>query len=140
MASLFERRSLDFEGEVDAAPLSAILRPEEMHNARLIKIDVEGGEMSVVAGMESLLSSGRTDLEIVIEVHPELLGRQGRRPEDLIALFQEHRFNSYIMNKDFYIKDHMRSYGIKRPVRIRSPIQWENDTDLIFSRQDSELL
>src|SRR5205823_6203981 len=78
-----------FEGEVQARPLSAMLTPEEIGGARCIKIDVEGAECSVAAGMEPLLRSGRADLEVIVEVHPEQLVMQGKQPEDLIATFAQ---------------------------------------------------
>lgn len=54
--SIFDGHRLEFECEVEAAPLSDILRPEEMRRARLIRIDVEGAEWRVVIGMGPLKS------------------------------------------------------------------------------------
>src|SRR5206468_2452126 len=54
--------------EVPAAPLTDILNDDEMETARLIKIDVEGMEWAVIAGMKPILDSGRRDLEIAVEI------------------------------------------------------------------------
>src|SRR2546426_9903533 len=93
--TLLEDLGLEFECEVEAAPLSAILQPVESERARLIKIDVEGAEWCVAEGIGPILSSGRADLEIVVEVHPELLVRQEKRPEDILRVFREAGFYAY---------------------------------------------
>jgi FkbM family methyltransferase len=127
-----------FECEVDAAPLSLLLTSEEVHNARLIKIDVEGAEWSVVAGMGPLLYSGHRDLEVIVEVTPEHLTPQGKRSEDLIRVFQAAGFQAYRLENDYSPLSYLPPRAERRPERIRTPIQWQ--TDVVFSRQDSELL
>ena len=49
MTSTFKRRlrGFRFEAEVDALALERILKPEEVQNARLIKIDIEGSEKGI---------------------------------------------------------------------------------------------
>lgn len=133
-----EECGFEFECEVEAAPLSAILQLEEAQNARLIKIDVEGAEWSVVAGMGPLLSSARTDLEIVVEVQPGPLAQQGKQPEDLLRIFLEAGFHAYRLENDYSPLSYLPPPTEKRPERIRTPIQCQ--TDVAFSRQDSELL
>jgi hypothetical protein len=91
LTTVVKEQGFEFECEVDAAPLSAILRPEEMQNARLVKIDVEGAELSDVSGMLPLLCSGRADLEIIVEVHPDHLAQQGKRPEGFLTIFSDGR-------------------------------------------------
>jgi len=123
---------------VKAAPLAAILRPEEIRAARVIKIDVEGAEWSVVAGMAPLLNACRTDLEIVVEVSAERLTRQGKRPEDVLAIFLDAGFHAYTLENDYSPLSYLPPYTAKRPERLRVPI--ERQVDVVFSRQDSELL
>ena len=133
-----EEQNLEVECEVDAIPLDAILVPQEIHNARLVKIDVEGAECSVVAGMSMLLSSCRPDLEIIVEVHPEQLVRQGRRPEDLMRIFLDAGFYAYGLENDDSPLGYLLPRTQRRLMPIRSPVQHESIT--IFSRQDSERL
>ena len=47
------------EGTIPALPLGDILTDEETRTARLVKIDVEGGEPGVVAGMTRFLERSR---------------------------------------------------------------------------------
>jgi len=60
------------EAIVSAKPLAAILSAHELSNARLIKIDVEGAEERVVTGLLQAEQHLRPDVEIVVEVLPEL--------------------------------------------------------------------
>ena len=60
------------EAIVPAKPLVTILSASELSKARLIKIDVEGAEERVVAGLLQGAEKLRSDIEIVVEVLPEL--------------------------------------------------------------------
>lgn len=57
----------------------------------VVKIDVEGAEMSVLKGMCELLAAGRVR-ELFIEVHPETLARCNQNPDDLRNLLEQHKY------------------------------------------------
>ena len=132
------KQGFRFECEVDSAPLSAILTADEMQSARLIKIDVEGAEWSVVGGMGEMLSSCRSDLEIMVEVNPEFLAQQEKQPKDILSVFGNAGFHVYSLENDYSAQSYLTPQTEKRPVRIRNPI--ECGLDLVFSRQSSEWL
>ena len=132
------KRGFQVECEIDAAPLSSILRREEMQNARLIKVDVEGVEWSVVQGMLPLLNLSRPDLEIIVEIIPECLAHQGKRPEDLLNIFLDAGFYAYRLENDYSGQSYLPPHTDERPTRIRNRIQ--SCTDVVFSRQDAEQL
>lgn len=138
LTTIFDDLGFDFECEVEAVALSAILTPEEIQNARFIKIDVEGAEWPLVAGMGPLLNRCRHDLEIMVEINPERLAKQGKRPDDILSIFLDSGFHAYSIKNDYWALSHLPPHNEERPARIRAPIQCE--TDLVFSRQDSELL
>ncbi|TPW19405.1 MAG: FkbM family methyltransferase, partial [Elusimicrobia bacterium] len=58
------------EAEVRVAPLGDLLRPEEAARARLVKVDVEGWEAEVVAGLPALLDVLPEEAELLFEVCP----------------------------------------------------------------------
>ena len=138
LTTIFDDLGYDFECEVEAAALSDILTPEEIQNARFIKIDVEGAEWPVVAGMGPLLNRCRHDLEIMVEINPEPLARQGKQPDDILSIFFDSGFHAYSIKNDYWALSHLPPHDGERPTRIRAPIECE--TDVIFSRQDSEVL
>ena len=83
------RRGLELECEVDAARVVALLNDDELSRVRLVKVDVEGGEWAVSKGLEKLLSEGRPDLELIVEVEPSTPGANGKTAEDTIR-HQDH--------------------------------------------------
>jgi len=50
---------------------------------RLLKVDVEGGELDVIRGAQRLLSEQRADA-VLIELNPWALGRAGTSLEELV--------------------------------------------------------
>jgi FkbM family methyltransferase len=138
LTTTIEKRGLKFECEIEAAPLNAILYPEEMQKARFIKIDVEGAEWAAVVGMGQILCSGRTDLEIMVEVDPKLLANQGKRPEDLVKIFSDAGFYPYSLENDYSASSYLSSCTERRPAQLREPIL--SVSDIIFSREDSKHL
>jgi FkbM family methyltransferase len=138
LTTMLECRGFDLECEVRAAPLSAILKPEELKGARLVKVDVEGAECSVVSGMGSLIEKGRTDAEIIIEIAPELLKSQGKTPDDVLRPFLDAGYHAYQLDNDYTPQGFIPLPREKRPYRISAPIR--ATTDVVLSREDSEAL
>ena len=131
-------RGLDFECQVEAAPLPAILSAEEARRARLVKVDVEGAEWSVVSGMESLLAGGREDLEVIVEIDAALLNHQGKQPSDILALFADHGFHAYRLRNDYSPESYIERQPTLAPERLRGSLA--GVSDVIFSRRDAERL
>lgn len=138
LTSIFDGRDLELECQIESAPLSIILKPQEIENARLIKIDVEGAEWSVAIGMEKLFGSARADLEIIVEIDPIPLAKQGKRPEDLMKIFWEAGFHAYAIENDYSPLSFTRLGSEKRPVRMDKFPNWV--TDVVFSRQAAKAL
>lgn len=136
--TIFEAADFQLECETEAMPLSEILSREEINKTRLIKIDVEGAEWLVIKGLYPLLKSCRNDLEIIVEISPNRLAEQRKRPEDIVSAFENFGFHAYSLNNDYSPLSYLSSQSIKRPVRIKEPIQ--HQTDVVFSRQDSQFL
>lgn len=70
MSTTLDTRGLHIESTIEAMPLDEILTSEEITSARIIKIDVEGAEPDVLAGMSNLIRSLRPDAEIAVELSP----------------------------------------------------------------------
>ncbi len=138
LTTMLECPGFDSECEVRAAPLSTILKPEELKGARLVKIDVEGAECSVVSGMRLLIEKGRTDAEIIIEIDPELLKSQGKTPDDVLRPFLDVGYHAYQLDNDYTPQAYIPLPREKRPSRLSAPIRVT--TDVVLSRKDSEFL
>ena len=60
----------------------------------LVKIDVEGAELEVLAGMRRLL--GRHAFPMIVEWHPELQKMAGYRPDALPRILLDHGFTLHV--------------------------------------------
>jgi FkbM family methyltransferase len=126
--------------EVAARPLPDLLSGEEIARARVIKIDVEGAEGSVVRGMVPMLSLLRPDAEITVEVTPERMAQLGDSAYELMQTLRGHGFYPYQLVNDYTPESYVVAlHGAARgPERLKGSVTGE--TDLIFSRVDADTL
>jgi FkbM family methyltransferase len=83
-------------GAVDALPvtattLDAVSRAEGIERADLVKVDVEGGEAEVLAGMAEL-SARSPRLAVILEYKPEILRARGEDLPALVSRLAAHGF------------------------------------------------
>lgn len=125
-----------FSRESDTLP--ELLTAREINHARLVKIDVEGAEYAVVRGLLPALPAMREDVELVVEINPELLTKQGHTAADLVAMLGEHGFHAYRMPNGYCISDYLPRRPPAPPQRWRSDIT--ELSDYVFSRKVAEKL
>ena len=119
------------EAEADAAPVPDLVGDAAWRQARLIKIDVEGAEDEVVAGMAGALAHARPELELVVELHP------GSGAE-LFAILHEAGFHGYALEIEYSPLSYGRPGPPPTTRRIEAPPREE--LDVIFSRRDADAL
>ena len=136
--SIIANEGLRYECDVFADSLDSLLAPEDVAKVRLVKIDVEGAEWLVIAGMRDFLRRGRPDLEVVIEMQPQSIREHGKTVEEVFAVFSELGFFPYQIENDYSALSYMSRKDFKRPVRIRSRISTQ--TDVVFSRKNADCL
>ncbi|WP_434744390.1 FkbM family methyltransferase [Streptomyces sp. A-14] len=126
--------------EIAARTLPDLLTEEEIACARVIKIDVEGAEGSVVRGMTPMLSLLRPDAEITVEVTPERMAQLGDSADELMETMRDHGFHPYQLVNDYTPESYVAAlHGAARaPERLKGSVMGE--TDLIFSRVDADTL
>ncbi|MFD9907362.1 FkbM family methyltransferase [Streptomyces sp. NPDC059063] len=126
--------------ETEAVPLPELLEPDEIARARVIKVDVEGAEGSVVRGLAPLLDRLRPDAEIAVEVTPDRMAQLGESADELIETMRAHGFHAYRLVNDYAPGSYPAAVRQARggPVRWRQPVG--EGMDLIFSRVDAESL
>ena len=124
--------------EVQALPLSDILRDDEISRARIIKIDVEGAELQVVRGMSALLDRTRQDLEIVMEITPATNGAPDAANDEIFATLQRHGFNAWAFDNDYGVETYLRGGPGKPPVRL-ADARLARQADVLFSRAQDPL-
>ena len=134
-------RGFELEGMVPSMPLDVMLRPEEKAALRMIKIDVEGREPDVFRGMEDLIRSAPTDLELVIELSPDWWSDATLSVPGVVQPFLDAGFNIYEIRNSYWPWRYLWPRSVPRPRRRRSPLpRRARRLDLIFSRRDAEFL
>lgn len=119
---------------VRMAPLPALLERDELQSARLVKIDVEGAEYDVVAGLAEHLGSLRPDAEVVVEVGPERAARPGQ-VEALLEQMAAGGFTPYVLPNLYQVRDYYFAEPLERLARLEAVPT--SETDVVFSRASS---
>ena len=129
------------KNDVEASRLDDILSEEERRSARVIKVDVEGGEWAVLCGMSRVIEQGRPDLELVIELTPRWLRMQGVSAAHVIRHMHALGFNAYKLGDDYEISRCLPLGVPARPRRMKpgEPLGCDQ-ADVIFSREEGEYL
>ena len=131
---------LKVECAIPCRRLDDILSSEDLQRARIIKIDVEGAEWAVIAGMLPLLQSFPETLEVVIEISPRRLATLGKSADEILQMFGMAGFNAYELDNDYSDASYLRNRSGKRPTRLKKPIGEGAPVDLVFSRKDLDVL
>ncbi len=83
--------------EVQAIPLDTFFK-KEPSCIDVIKIDVEGAEAMVFAGMKQVIKAN-PQVAIFIEFDPKTLEAAGSSPKELLKMVKNHGFLTYIINE-----------------------------------------
>lgn len=65
----------------------------------IVKIDTDGHEIKMLAGMRNLLKNTE-DIKLFIEFNPKCLRNAGHQPEDLLIMLQQLGFDIYFINEE----------------------------------------
>jgi FkbM family methyltransferase len=129
--SMVEEEGASLQAETEMAPMTALFTKEAFSRIRLIKIDVEGAEWSVVKGLAELLEHSSLDLEILVEVNPKRIMLEGGTISELIAVFKQAGFHAYRIANDYSYE----AYAKFRPqpvIALDDAI--DDETEILFSR------
>lgn len=121
---------------VEGLPLSDILTEEEIESIRLIKIDVEGAEYSVIQGMKIIIPKLKNDVEIIVEINPRALGE--KHMNEIFDTFRSAGFFPYVLSNSYDPDYYLLSQKTTNPIRMTAVPDLQ--TDVVFSRVDAAIL
>ena len=127
-----QRRDARLEATVPGRPLPAIVPEEAIRAARLIKIDVEGAEWSVIQGFAALLPTLSHRTELLIETSAEGLRDHGMTIPAFLEVFRAAGYTPWVIGNDYTVEMYLDTAPI-RPV----PLMGEDfdQLDLLFRRE-----
>ncbi len=124
--------------QVAADTLAALVGADELASARLVKIDVEGGEYAVVRGLAGSLPQMGPNAEIVVEVGPER-ARDRSEVAALFATFADAEFHPYRLPNDYRVRSYVTQQIPTELARL-DPSSLVEEVDVVFSRFDGDAL
>lgn len=123
--------------QVPGDTLQTLLTERETRGARIVKIDVEGAEYDVIAGLAPALDRFPSTCEFVVEVGPE----RASTPADVDALietFTSRGFHPYALPNFYDLRSYMLEPVATSLARVTS--RPERELDIVFSRHDADTL
>jgi FkbM family methyltransferase len=115
---------------VATKPLDEILTEEERNSVKLIKIDIEGGELPVLERLVDTLHLYGPEMRLLIEMSEDESGRSRAVFDKLLAA----GFNAYQVENDYSLGSYLRWPSRKAPKSIADLPK--NQTDVFFERAD----
>lgn len=143
LTSTVGRRGLQEQGRVQAAPLGSLLSSEELGAARIIKIDVEGAEDRVLAGILKSVDSLSADVELIVEVTPSFWSDPQLRPIDVLQPFLDRGFHVYQLPNNYAPWRYLWPRDVGAPQRLHDVTvlrQRKLRLDVVMSRLDADAL
>lgn len=132
MSSTLGGTGYSSEGSVAKVRVTDVIRQSEWRSIRLVKIDVEGDEVRVLAGMGPILEAMPLGAAVVVEITPDLLARRGDSPHEVVEFLGARGFHGHIIPNSY----DPRSYVSSDSSNL-SPIAGEIDrvVDAIFIKR-----
>lgn len=129
--------------EVEALPLGDLLLSDEWGRVRMIKIDVEGGEDAVLAGILECIDRLPRQIEIAVELSPMWWADRSRNAADVLRPYVDRGFDVYTIANNYWPWRLLWPRDVQRPRRLRDETALTRPMkrlDIVLSRTDAEQL
>lgn len=101
--------------KVEACTIDDFVEENSIHRIDLIKLDIEGGELSAIRGMLKTLGSFQPI--ILLELDEQLLGRKNK--EQVLSILTKLGYGRFSILKDGSLKQHSDEFSPKNQVFVK---------------------
>jgi FkbM family methyltransferase len=122
--------------KVSGKPLPNLLTDSELKSIKLIKIDVEGAEYSVLAGMKDLIKDLPDDAEVVVEITPSAYSDE--QLHEVFNMFKSANFFPYALENSYDPNYYLQAPKPVSPCMLKALPK--RQTDVVFSKVFAEIL
>ena len=119
------------EGPIEAVRIDDLLNAMGDSSLRVVKIDTEGDESRVLAGMTRTLVAMRAGSAVLVEVTPDKLALRDASENDLWRFFPKEGWAPHRINNDYLIESYLGEPTA--PEAIDGPLG--ERADLIFVKR-----
>jgi FkbM family methyltransferase len=126
-------RGLTKECDVAALPLTEILSKRERECLRLVKIDVEGGELPILCNLLDSIDEFPETMEIVVEMSPDAPAVLGVNSQGIVERFLKRDFRPFVLPNSYRPSAYLDFAGPQPPLPLIGPLSEQQD--ILFSRQ-----
>lgn len=135
------RSGYEPEATVQSLPLHEMLTDDEITRARLVKIDVEGGEDQVLAGMMTFLERCPASTELLVELTPRWWTGESTTPAQLLEPLFNEGFHAYELPNNYWPWRYLWPNDVLPPRRVRFDLNRPvRRLDLVLSRVNADEL
>ncbi|WP_280264803.1 FkbM family methyltransferase [Nocardia wallacei] len=114
-------------------PLAEMVGPGDLENARMIKVDVEGAEGTVLSQLARLVPRLRSDCEILVEVTPKWLAAMGHTVDEILKPLTDKGFRVFRVPNSYAPEDMtVAARHPSPPIPLTGAIT--RQTDLLLTR------
>jgi FkbM family methyltransferase len=134
-SSRIKQNGMTMEGLVHALPLRSILNKDELSSIRLVKIDIEGGELAVMTQMLEEIETYPHNMDILLELTPL---NNTDKWNAILARMNAIGYKTYVVENDY----HPRAYIDRAPpAPLRSIVRFEGteQLDLYITRGNQSI-
>jgi FkbM family methyltransferase len=128
-ATTIKSRGYDEEGIVESTPIDHILTWEELSRLRLIKMDIEGGELPVLRRFLQTMDLYPLDINLIVEVST---WEDSRGWSDVFARLRDAGFHAYLI-ENLYGYDAYSNWKGPAPLRLLEEVP-SGINDILFRR------
>jgi hypothetical protein len=104
---------------------------------RLVKVDVEGGEMPVLQGMQRFLAKAHPEVVVAVEIAPDRLANGMADARAIFAMMQGLGFRAYTIENDYLVAEYVAPRLPAKLTPVATPLA--RQSDYVFSRSERPL-